>query len=480
MKWLFIVNNSSCFPEFFAKLAEQAIEQGDECLIAMNSKIIEFTKKKIFSDKAKFISRVDWCVKNYKPGQKEFGNLSWKEFFPTFDRYKPSGFFGYNNSFNVISQTYQFFEFLFLQEKPDVIIGEPPAGLFHEIAYNFCKINNAPYFGLGNSRFEGRLDIYDSEFTFSKYEKTFKEIRNEDISVKEKKFAQNFIEKFITHESLPSYFNLGMAGNYLTQLSILKHYIKRIKEAGPFLLRCFFRSKKFKNFDYETEIALRYALTTPWKAEKRKLKILFQKNVFSKISDNDNFFFYPLQGPPEASTSIWATYYSDQLTTIKNIAFALPFPYKLYVKEHPGCVGLRSGSFYKKLKELPNVVLISPRENVGQIVKKSAAVITLTSTVGMESALAGKTTYVLGSASYFFHPACQKIKNFEELKNKMRNDLINKPNIDGLEDINCRFIISCLRNTIKGSIILAGQKEDTNDYKLIYLELRNAFRTNLL
>ncbi|MEK7540630.1 MAG: hypothetical protein AAB529_00090 [Patescibacteria group bacterium] len=472
MKWIFIVNNSSFFPEFFAKLAGQAIEQGDECLIAMNSKIVEFTKKKVFPDKAKIISRVDWCVENYKSDRKEFGDLSWKELFPTFDRYKPSGFFNYNNSFNIISQTHQFFEFLFQQEKPDAIIGEPPAGLFHEIAYSFCRKNNIPYFGLGSSRFEGRLDIYDLEFTFSKYEKTFKEIKDTDISEKEKKFVQNFIQKFISHENLPSYFKLGIAGSYLTQFNIFTYYIKRIIKEVPFLLSCFLKIKNFKNFDYETEIALRYALVTPWRAERRKIRTLFQKNIFSKTSNSDIFFFYPLQGPPEASTSIWATYYSDQLSTIKNIAFALPFPYKLYIKEHPGCIGLRPGSFYKKLKELPNAVLISPHENVGQIVKKSSAVITLTGTIGMEAALAGKITYVLGNVSYFYHPLCQKIKNFEELKDKIKNDLINKPSVDNLEDINCRFIVSCFRNTIKGSIISVGQKEDINDYKLIYLSLK--------
>lgn len=472
MKWLFLINNSSFFPEFFAKLAEQTIAQGDECLIVMNSKIVEFTRKKVFPGNAKFISRVDWCIENYKPDRKEFGNLSWKEFFPTFDRYKPTGFFSYDVSFSVISQTYQFFEFLFLQEKPDIIIGEPPAGLFHEVAYNFCKINNKPYIGLGSSRFDDRIDIYDSDSASLKYEKTFKEIKSIEMSGKEKEFARSFLEEFLSHKYLSSYIKLGLEKSYFSQLSILKHYIKRIKESGFFLLRCFLEAKHSRGFDYETEISLQHSLITPWKAEKRKVRTLFQKSVFSKVESNDVFFLFPLQYQPEASTSVWATYYSDQLSTIKNIAFTLPFPYKLYVKEHPGFFGLRPGSFYKKLKELPNVVLISPFDNLEKIIKKSAAVITLTSTVGMESALAGKTTYVLGNVYYSYHPSCRKVENFEELKNRIQNDLINKQNIDNLEDINCRFIISYFRNTIEGSIFSASIGKDTNDYKLIHQNLK--------
>ncbi len=474
MKWIFLINNASFLSEFFGKLSHQAIEQGDECLVIINSKIAELGRKKFFPEKAKFISKVDWCFENYQKDKKEFGNLSWRELFPIFDRYSPPGYFSYDNSFNIVSQTYQFFEFLFKQEKPDVVVSEPPAGLFHEVAYYFCKTNNIPYISLGDSRFDNRIDIYDSEFTCSKYEETFKEIKDADLPEKEKEFIKNFIEKFISHRYVPFY--VGLAKIHFTQLGIIKHYIKRIKELGGLFFKCFLKRKLFKDFDYETKIALKYVIFAPWRAERRKFRILFHKNIFSKISDDDkNFFFFPLQYQPEASTSVWATYYCDQLNTIKNIAFTLPFPYKLYVKEHPASVGLRPRSFYKKLLEIPNLVLISPQENIEQIVKKSTAVITLTSTIGMEAVLAGKPTYILGNVFYSFHPLCRKVENFEELKEAIQNDLINKSNIDNLENINERFIASCFRNTIKGSIVSASQEKDTNNYKSIYQNLVKIF-----
>jgi capsule polysaccharide modification protein KpsS len=161
------------------------------------------------------------------------------------------------------------------------------------------------------------------------------------------------------------------------------------------------------------------------------------------------------------------------LNTVKNIAFTLPFPYKLYVKEHPASVGLRPKSFYKKFKKLPNVVLISPEENIESIIKKSSGIITLTSTVGMEAALVGKPVYVLGNVSYSYHPLCRKPRNFEDLKNNIEKDLVDKINTDNLEDINCRFIISSFRNTIHGSIVSASREKDINDYKLIYEKIKS-------
>ena len=175
---------------------------------------------------------------------------------------------------------------------------------------------------------------------------------------------------------------------------------------------------------------------------------------------------------PETSTSVWATYFCDQLNTIKNIAFALPFPYKLYVKEHPAAVGLRSGSFYRKLQELPNVVLIHANENVEKLVAKSMGVVTLTSTIGMEAAFVGKPVYVLGNVFYSYHPMCRPVRGFGELKENIERDLANKPRINNLEDINCRFVISCFKNTIAGRVVSASQENDVNNYQSIYKDIK--------
>lgn len=472
MKWLFLVNDALFLAEFFGKLAGEMIKQGDDCFTVYNSKVAEYGKKKFFPDKAKFISKVDWNFRNYQETKKEFGDLSWRELFPIFDRYKTLNY-SYNNSFRMVSQTYQFFEWFFEKEKPDALISEAPACLFHQVAYYFCKKNNIPYLVLGNSKFIDRIDIYNSDFTFSKYEKTFGGISSSNITKEEKEFAKNFAEKFISHQQTP--FSTGFIEIYFSQFGLIKHYIKRIKESGALLFGYWRERKYFKNFDYESEDTLKNAVLAPFKMEKRQFRIFSQKNIFNCFKNDKNFFLYPLQFQPEASTAVYAAYYYDQLNTIKNIAFSLPFPYKLYVKEHLVSVGLRTGSFYKKLKKIPNVVLISPNENVENLVRNSSGVIVLTSTIGMEAALAGKPVYILGNVSYSYHPLCRKLKSFEELKNKIEEDLKSKPEIGNLEDINNRFITSYFRNTILGDIAAASRKVDANDYKEMYNNIKKIF-----
>ena len=471
MKWCILINNAPNLSEFFGKLSGEIIKGGDDCLVVFGGKIAEYEKKKFFPNKAKFISAVDWCADNYEKGKKEFFGLSWKDFFPVFDRNDVLKF-DYNKSIETILQTAQFFEFIFEKEKPDVVISEPPTGLIHQVAYHFCKKNNLPYFGFGE-RINNKIDIYDSGFTCLDYEKTFREINDSAISKVEKEFAIKTIEDIMSHKQLSIY--RGFLKIHFSQLGLIKHYIGKIKNPGLLLFRYLLKRKYFKNFDCESESILKKAVLAPLKIERRQFRILSQKNIFSKIGIKDkNFFLFPLHLQPEASTDVCATYYCDQLNTIKNVAFSLPFPYKLYVKEHPIAIGTRSKEFYEKLKKIPNVVLISPDENVENLIKNSSGVITLTSTLGLEAAFAGKPVYVFRDTEVFYsyHPLCRTVQNFEELKNRIQEDLISKPNISNLEDINIRFIVSYFRNTIDGDIASASMDEDTNNYVLIYQDLK--------
>jgi hypothetical protein len=472
IKWVFLMNNAPFLMEFLGRFANEIINQGDECICVINSKLAEYDKKKFFPNKMKFISKIDWCIKNYRRDKKEFNDLSWRKVFFIFDRSKRLNF-TYNNSLEMVSQLYQFFEFIFEKEKPDIILSEPVSGLFNGIAYHFSELKGLPYLGFLDSRFRDRIDIYDSEETYSEYAKTFIKLNNNNFSEREKVFAKNFVQEFVSHKKLPSY--IGSAKIYFSHIGIIKHYIKRIKELGRSRFQYFLNRKYFKEFDYESEDIFKNTFYMPFQTEKRKFRILFQKNIFNFLDDfknNQKFFLFPLHVQPESSTSVLATYLYDQLNTIKNIAFTLPFPYKLYVKEHPVAIGTRTRSFYKKLKKIPNLVLISPDENVENLIKKSSGIITLTSTIGLEAALVGKLVYILGDVFYTYHPACIKINSFKELEEKIKDDLVNRKNLVDLESINLRFIVSYLRNTIAGSIVKASSKNDINNYQMIYKKIK--------
>lgn len=471
-KWLFLVNDAAFLFEFLGKIAHQLQKEGDECLIVLSSKLAEYERLEFFPKNSKIISKVDWCIENYDPSKKDFGDLSWRELFTIYDRFDLYKY-DYKKSLEVVNHLYQFFDYVFKTEKPDAVIAEPPAGLFGQVAYYFAKKNNIPFCGIAESRFPGRIDIWDLEWTYSKFEENFKELKREDFLPEETEFAKDFIKKFISHETIYSSYFLVKVRFSISDF--IRHYSKRIKELSGIYSKYLLQRKGLKNFDYESEVIFKLSVKAPFKTIKKNFRIKLQKNIFNKINPEDKYFFFPIQYDPEASTLVLATYYSNQLATIKNVAITLPFPYKLYLKEHPGSIGSRTNKFYQEIKKIPNAVLLSSEESTPQIVANSLGVITMTSTVGMEAAMAGKPVYVLGNVFYYYHPLCKKVVNFEDLKQRIKEDLKTGIKTSSLEEINMRFIISYLRSSFLANIFYAQEKEDKNDYEMICREIKKWF-----
>ncbi len=462
MKFCFLVNDAPFLSEFFGKICREMLKDNHEIIVVLNNKIAEYTKKQYFPSATKFISKVDWCLERYNPQKGEFGDLSWREFFPDFSRFSRISW-TYERSRSAVSQLYQFFDFVLQQEKPDVFIGEPPAGLFGEIGYYFAKKHGALFLGFTDSRIN--IGLYDSESTDSRYEKTFKELSSQDIKEDERSLLSLRLNRFISHAEKPEYMKYAKIS--FSQFALCWHYLRKLSELGP-LFRYLTQRKKFQKYDYESEVIVRRSLAAPFELEVKQARLLFQKRFFSHADWKEQFFLYPLHLEPEAATLVLAMPYADQLATIKNAAFALPFPFKLYVKEHPTAMGSRPDRFYQTLAKIPNVVLIAPEQNVPELLQKSAGVITLTGTMGMEAVLSGKPSYVLGNVFYTYHPLCRKIQNFDDLRDRIRSDLSQRPDTSNLESINLRFMASYVRYTIEGSLAFAAQEPDRNDYKKMY------------
>ena len=471
VKWCFLVNEAQLLMEFLGKIAHQATQEGDECIVAMHSKVAEYTKRAYFPQNSRFISKVDWAREHWHKDQ-PVEDISWKQFFSTFDRHRDFSF-GYESTVAIVSQLYQFFDELFQKEKPDIILNEPPANMFTEVAYSLARKYGIPYVGIIGSRFDGRIDVYDLRHTNSNYEKDFEKIDLAHISQEERMFAQKFIDTFISHAKLPPY--VEYLNSHLASTNSLQRYIRHEKNLLPSLLKYFRQRKSLSAYDFGSEFMFQYNLQYPSIALRRKFRALFQPNFFEPVNEHDTYFLFPLHIQPEASTSTLAAYFSNQLNTAKNIAFALPFPFKLYVREHPSALYHNPTDFYRELRKIPQVVLTSPKEDAAYVIRKSQGVITLTSSLGLEAAFTGKPTYVLGDVFYSHHPVCQNIRDFEELRQAIEKDVKNRPTYPDLENDNIRFVLSYYKNGFSGDAVQASEQQDTNDYKAIYSDLKRLF-----
>ena len=115
--------------------------------------------------------------------------------------------------------------------------------------------------------------------------------------------------------------------------------------------------------------------------------------------------------------------FRDQLATIQSIAAMLPGHMRLYVKEHRPMLGLRPQGFYRTLRRIPNVLLLTDDVLSHEIILGAQAVFTLTGTPGLEAMLYGVPAVVLGSIYFQSFAGVYPVRSPDQLRATIRQVL---------------------------------------------------------
>jgi len=118
------------------------------------------------------------------------------------------------------------------------------------------------------------------------------------------------------------------------------------------------------------------------------------------------YAFYPLHKEPEVTLLVYSRPYLNQIEVIRNIAHSLPVDMKLLVKEHPACVGYRPLNYYRKLIEIPNVVLAPPETDSRSLVKHATVVCIVSGSIGLEALIMKKPVIHFGRVPFEALPDC--------------------------------------------------------------------------
>ncbi|MFH1933656.1 MAG: hypothetical protein ABIN18_19025 [Pseudomonadota bacterium] len=110
----------------------------------------------------------------------------------------------------------------------------------------------------------------------------------------------------------------------------------------------------------------------------------------------DLLCYLPLHMEPESTILMFSPWLRDQIEMCRLISQALPVGWKILVKENLAMKGMRPLDYYRKLKALPNVVLVSPEVNSTSLVLAARVTVTLTGTASNEAAILGKPSIALG------------------------------------------------------------------------------------
>lgn len=115
---------------------------------------------------------------------------------------------------------------------------------------------------------------------------------------------------------------------------------------------------------------------------------------------NSQYAYYPLHVEPEIALSLFGREYLNQIEIIRNIARSLPVTWKLVVKDHPAGVGRRNVKYYRKLLEIPNVVLAVHYLESKKIIENAKMVFTVSGFSGFEAILKAKPVITFGKMFY--------------------------------------------------------------------------------
>lgn len=126
---------------------------------------------------------------------------------------------------------------------------------------------------------------------------------------------------------------------------------------------------------------------------------LIQTSSYDDIKGK-KFVVYTLHKQPEASVDIVGRYYDDQLVNVRNIWRILPDDWYLVVKEHTNAIGDRSVVFFRKIKNLRNVILANEKINSHQLILDSQAVFSVSGSIAYEAGLLNKPAFIF--VSMFF------------------------------------------------------------------------------
>jgi len=464
MKFLILVNNAPNYYPFFYDIASELKGNGHEVLFAFHSKLAEELYPALdktnnfpvlyFSD---YLLNVDTKTSSSFERFYQRNNI-YRCMFSDFDRFSTVGYnLGYSAAdYDKISSAYyHFFSETYHKYNIDAVLYENVSNSYAYFAYEVAKARGVEYLGIVSSRLPGRFSIVGDPLAESELLGFDGTLKHCDLLSNE---GYKYIDEYLTtfDHVQPDY----MKFNNLDNLSIVNKYLK----VGRF--KHYFRIANYSlknehSGDFQSGNPLKLSMAVFMRSFYRRIKSLFIDKYYQDIESIDcDYYLYPLHFHPESSTSVLCPNYVDEYSVIKNIAFNLPFGTRLVVKDHMSSYGLPSIDFYKKISQIPNVILVNHNANVKSLVRRSRGVITLSSTVGYEALLLGKQVFHFADVFYSVHKNAHKIKTYDGIFRM----LVDSPvivNDEALQKYNKGFLASYYLSSYKGVLNIMNPADGT-------------------
>lgn len=160
------------------------------------------------------------------------------------------------------------------------------------------------------------------------------------------------------------------------------------------------------------------------------------------------FVYFPLHVTDDFKVKRTIPHCVDQAAIIEQIAEALPQGYDVVLKEHPWAIGKMGVGMLRRLTSRPNIRLVDAYTSSHELIRRSNAVIVISSTVGLEALLYAHPVLTLGEPFFSGYGITVDVDSFREIRDAVPAVLEFKPDRERC----LRFIHACMRSMYVGKL----------------------------
>ncbi len=298
--------------------------------------------------------------------------------------------------------------------KPDLVLGFLCVTYVEYLTYLVANHRRIPILNLRPVRIRNQafLDsgIYDPPTEL--HEKYYDS--NYQPKLESLKIAQNFISELM---------GKPMLYEGAVPLSKQKKAVSRVNSYGK-IIKDILLHKNESHSNHPLPPLLHRMLVLPWHKMRKKYFEYFHPYLKKQELATTDYAFFALHLEPELALLLFAPGYLNQIEVIRSVAYGLPAGMKLVIKDHPVGLHRRSIKFFKKLLEIPNVVLADPYLHTKELIESSKMVVAIGGSVGLEAMVRQKPLLVLGPCATFSMMGkttmCQKVSDLNFIDQDIR------------------------------------------------------------
>ena len=309
---------------------------------------------------------------------------------------------------------------LFDQVQPDLVAGFICVTIGDYLAYREAVSRGITYLNLRPTRvrnyFQAGDSIYEpSVFQTEAYEKFLSDSGDQAVRAEAREILETVRSSHAMYEGVVPTSPPGTAqpsSDHPARPSALARLRLRIKQARRFSIAPYSHDSHYQGPLYPAFFG---RIERPLR---RRLHRAALKRANKSLADlaGADFAFYPLHKEPEVTLLVYSRPYMNQIEVVRNIAMSLPLGVKLVVKEHPACVGYRSLGYYRKLLDIPGVVLVPPETSGRELVEKARFTAIISGSIGLEALMLGKPVLHFGQVPFCVLPDSMIRRNSDPMR----------------------------------------------------------------